>query len=76
MRRTEEKLTPDQIEKIRRYKSEGWTLAQIAERFGIARSTASDIVNGRRWTDESDAEIVRAVRSEQLAEYNRAKGRA
>lgn len=38
------KLTPDQAEEVRRLRARGLRLADLAERFGIAKSSVSAIV--------------------------------
>jgi len=49
------KLTWQDIEKIRaEYRPWKITQENIAERFGIARSNVSRIVNGKAWKDFSD----------------------
>jgi transcriptional regulator with XRE-family HTH domain len=44
------KLSEYQVRRLRGYKAEGWTLSELALRFGISRGAAGDIVSGRRWS--------------------------
>lgn len=39
--RTGEKLTTEDMVEVRRLRDEGWTQQQIADRFGVTRSTVS-----------------------------------
>lgn len=39
------KLTPDQAEEVRRLRARGAPIAELAERFGIAKSSVSAIVH-------------------------------
>lgn len=43
------KLTSEEVAEIRSLVGAGSTHRSVAERFGIARQTVGDIVNGRRW---------------------------
>lgn len=45
------KMTAEQVIELRRLSSEGWSLARLAERFGIRISTASYIVRRETWRD-------------------------
>lgn len=44
------KLSEYQVRKLRAYRLEGWTRSELAARFGISRTAAGDIANGKRWT--------------------------
>jgi DNA invertase Pin-like site-specific DNA recombinase len=48
-RQWQNRLTEDQVHEIRRLRSEGFMQKEIAERFGIARTTVSGIANGHQW---------------------------
>jgi DNA-directed RNA polymerase specialized sigma24 family protein len=43
------KLTKDKVRAIREMVAGGWSHRTVAERFGVARSTVSNIMNGHRW---------------------------
>jgi hypothetical protein len=45
------KMTADQVRELRALSKDGWTLARLAERFGIRISTASYIVRRETWRD-------------------------
>ena len=45
------RLTDEQVAKLLQFHREGWTLSQLAARFGIGRTTAADIINGRSWAN-------------------------
>ena len=49
------KLTWDQVREMRALRAAGgMTLVQIGERYGVAFTTVSDIVNGKRWVKDPD----------------------
>lgn len=48
-RRPGAKLREDDVRAIRRLRSEGATFRAIAERYGIHRQAAANVVNGRSW---------------------------
>ena len=51
-RRTESKLSPAKVRKIRKqYKSGKWLQKELAQEFGVSPSTVNDVVNHRRWKD-------------------------
>jgi IS30 family transposase len=43
------KLTKDDIQLIRQLKESGITMAEIARKFEVSRSTIQDIFSGRSW---------------------------
>jgi predicted DNA-binding protein YlxM (UPF0122 family) len=49
------KLSEFQVRRLRAFKAEGWTLSELAARFGISRGAAGDIVVGRRWAHIREA---------------------
>lgn len=42
-------LNPEAAEEIRRLRSEGWLLTEIADKFGVSFGHVSTIVNGKAW---------------------------
>lgn len=44
------RLTEDTARDIRALRADGWTLREIADRFGVHRVTIGDLVAGRTWT--------------------------
>lgn len=51
------KLSPDDVLEIRRLRrEEHLTYQKIGERFGVVRSTISEIINGNRWTHVKEKE--------------------
>jgi hypothetical protein len=58
------KLTPDQIEAIRReYALGGFTQRQLAKRYDIAQSAISNIVNKRRWAFLDEPDVAESERA-------------
>ncbi|MFI6637158.1 HNH endonuclease [Nonomuraea fuscirosea] len=43
------KLTEDEVRRIREMVAGGWSHRAVAEQFGVARSTVSNIMTGHRW---------------------------
>lgn len=43
------KLNGEQVAEMRRLRQEGWSLRQLAQRFGVAESTTSRILAGKLW---------------------------
>ena len=46
--RADLKLTPDVLARIRHLSAQGVTHSQLAERFGVAKSTISCVINRRK----------------------------
>lgn len=44
------KLTETDVLSIRRLRSTGWKVGEIAERFGVTHSCISNITTGKSWT--------------------------
>jgi len=51
------KLTAEKVKQIRKERREGLTLAELAEKYGVAFQTVSKIVNRKMWTHVSDDEV-------------------
>jgi len=45
-------LTWDQVEEMRRLKSDGWKDSDLAARYGVSRSTVYSALHGRTWAHE------------------------
>ena len=50
--RKDAKLTWEKISEIKHLYAEGFTHAKIAEQFGVAQSTISRVISGKRWKPE------------------------
>ena len=47
------KLSDDQVRELRRLSDEGWRRFQLAERFGVSKTTARDLLNGVSYREVS-----------------------
>ncbi len=51
------KLRPEQVNEMRRLKTQGMSYRQLARRFGVSPSTVSKIIHGLCWKNRAD-EII------------------